>query len=107
MAAKKITAKSPGVVIELLREEEDQSPRDQFSEPEDVEFVEREIENGNPWAWFVAHVRVTYKGILSHDDYLGGCSYKNEKDFKKGGYYDDMVNNCLSEINKQLAALRK
>jgi len=42
---------------------------------------------------------VTWEG-LSESDTLGGCSYANEEDFRApGGYFDDMVSECLDRIN--------
>jgi hypothetical protein len=103
--SKKITAKSPGIEIELIHMEEHDSPRDQLEDPETVQWVEDQIASGNEWAWFTARVKVTYKGILEADDYLGGCSYKSKQDFMKDGYYKDMVDTCISEINEKLKKL--
>lgn len=102
---KKITAKSSGVEVELTAEPEDQDPADQFDDPETIEFVREQISSGNEWGWCVAHVKVTYKDILSAEAYLGGCSYKSKKDFMKDGYYKDMVGECIDEINTKLAKL--
>lgn len=58
------------------------------------------------WAWCCVKVTVSYKGLLSHDEYLGCCSYEDQADFiKNSGYYDDMVEAGISELQKQLTAL--
>jgi len=102
---KTVTRESRGIVIEV------------DCEPE--HWIKRQLRQGNEWAWCCAHIRVTYKGILTGDDYLGCCSYKGSSDFvdskfriespdgtvTHAGYYDDMVDECLSQINAQLARL--
>ena len=60
----------------------------------------------NEWAWACAHVRVTDpESGLSADAYIGGCSYNGEDDFRSGGYYEDMVAECLDDLNTRIAAL--
>jgi hypothetical protein len=67
--------------------------------------VRRQLEAGNQWAWCVARVAGQWKGLRA-SDYLGGCSYKGEKDFiKNSGYYDDMRATVLAEIQKQAASI--
>lgn len=48
-----------------------------------------ELENGNPWAWCCVKVTAAYAG-LEATTYLGACSYRDEEDFRQGGYFDDM-----------------
>lgn len=57
----------------------------------------RQLNNGNLWAWCTVEVRGTYHGI-TESDFLGCCSYKSEKDFKRGGYYDDMKKVVFNQI---------
>lgn len=70
------------------------------------EIIER-LDNGDIWAW--ASVKVTarwkeFEGV----DYLGGCSYYDEKDFKQaGGYWEDMKATALDDLNKNVAQVRK
>lgn len=60
----------------------------------------RQLENGNQWAWCYVILRGTFKGLEATDS-LGRCSYRNEKDFvKNSGYYDDMVNVVLGELQE-------
>jgi hypothetical protein len=65
----------------------------------------KRLENDDLWAWCTVELQVSYKGILTASDYLGCCSYDNEADFKDGCYYDDMIETCLSELNKQVKTL--
>lgn len=75
-----------------------------FGHPEDEEYVRQQLRDGNEWAWCRVHVRATwwdrrtgreYEG----DDYLGGCSYGSEEDFKQpGGYYDDMKAQAYADL---------
>lgn len=63
------------------------------------------IGRGNVWAWASVELKGTYKGLTA-SNYLGCCSYKNEKDFMKDGYYyQDMKQNVFDEIIEQLKAL--
>jgi len=69
------------------------------------QWIRNQLESGNEWAWCSVTVRLTYKG-LSAEDYLGGCSYLSRADFVKAGdYYDDMLHEALTALNKQLAEL--
>lgn len=67
-------------------------------------WIKRELESGNQWAWCTVRVVGTYEG-LEADDYLGGCSYADEADFKNGGYYDDMRQTVLDALNENLERL--
>ncbi len=52
------------------------------------------------WAWCCVEVRATYLGVTG-SAWLGGCSYKDEKEFKsEGGYYDSMVADALDDLAK-------
>lgn len=72
------------------------------------EAIIRRLNNGDVWAW--AFVRVTAQAIVNGvlytgEDCLGGCSYKNEADFKQpGDYYDDMKHVALENLK---AAIQK
>lgn len=106
-----VTKNHKDVEIYLTAEPEDIPFEGHFDsgEPEldkkDEANIARELDRGNQWAWCTAHVKVVFKGIIEADAYLGACSYNNEKEFKDDGYYDDMVSECLNEINKKLAKL--
>lgn len=67
--------------------------------------LQKRLDRGDLWAWCSVEVECSYKGLTA-SDYLGGCSYKSEKDFiKNSGYYEDMVQTCLDDIQSQLEAL--
>lgn len=121
MNTRKITLRSKGLRIELFAEPEDIDPADQFEYPEDIAFARDGLASGNEWAWCTAHVRVTYTTNgedYTADQYLGGCAYHSAEDFKGSkflitgprggkrpsrGYYDDMIGECIADINAQIA----
>lgn len=80
------------------------SGEDALDKEVEDEILER-LERGDVWAWCCVEVKATACG-LSASDYLGGCSYSDEKEFREpGGYYDDMVSEavgCLAERVKSL-----
>ena len=68
--------------------------------------VERNIlcrlQQGDVWAWAAVTVSVTWNGFEGSSS-LGCCSYADEKDFRQpDGYFDDMVEEALAELNKTL-----
>jgi len=54
------------------------------------------------WAWCIVRVSAEFHGLKA-EDYLGGCSYDSEDEFRACGYYDDMVETCRKEIEAQAA----
>lgn len=77
------------------------------NDEEDAE-VEKTIiddyNNGNSWAWCCVKVTAKWNGFEA-SDYLGCCSYKNEDDFKIGGYYEQMKAEALEQLNNELAEI--
>ena len=63
--------------------------------------IRKDLNDGNDWAWCSVCVKVTERNTgISRVDHLGCCSYADREDFiKNSGYYDDMVSNCLDELN--------
>lgn len=61
------------------------------------------VDNGNQWAWCAVRVKAELSGFEGHA-YLGCCSYANEEDFKKGGYFEDMVDEALNDLQEQIEA---
>lgn len=94
---KPVTRRTKGLVVELIREEETESPDGFFDDAETNAWVRAQIAAGNDWAWFCARVRVRFEG----NTYLGACSYKSERDFKRGGYFTDMVSDAINDLNAQ------
>ena len=81
---------------------EDTDPRDLIDD--DGEVTEA-IRNGE-FAWFIARVEVKKAGITLGTDYLGGCCYRSAHEFvTDGDYYEDMVEQAMSEARNTLAAL--
>lgn len=87
--------------IDLHCEEEIDDVEGSFGIQEDADDVINALHNGNPWAWFMAKVTVKAYGFEA-SDCLGGCSYKDEQDFKQGGYYLDMILECLGQIESEI-----
>jgi len=67
------------------------------------QWIRDQLNAGNEWAWCVATVTVNYKGFSAFDT-LGACSYKSEDDFRKDGYFTDMVNQASAELADKLIA---
>jgi hypothetical protein len=65
------------------------------SEEERAELYEK-INDGR-LSWFCARVRVLWNGQEISADYLGGCCYESVEDFKRDGYFRDMVRTAISE----------
>lgn len=74
---------------------------DEYDKQVEDEIIRR-LDNGDVWAWADVEVQGTYMGLVA-SDYLGCCSYESESDFKNDGYYQDMCNNVLEELNNRLA----
>lgn len=61
------------------------------------EILER-LERGDIYAWFTAKVSVRDRDGKEASDYLGACTYQDEADFKNGGYYLDMIEECVRQL---------
>lgn len=71
--------------------------------------VENEIlahlEKNDVWAWATVGVSVEWEG-QSSTEYLGCCCYQNEEDFRNNsGYFEEMVDEALANLNKRLHML--
>lgn len=78
------------------------------NDAEDKEIEDSIIEqlnNGNAWAWCTIKVTAKYKNEEG-SDYLGCCSYQDEKDFKNDGYYTDMKQMAFDELIRNLESLQ-
>lgn len=86
--------------IELLEEHEEI--------PEDfpIEEIQNRLRKGDLWAWCCVKVTAWYAGIEGAD-FLGGCSYEDETDFKQGGYWEDMRIEALGELHVELMEIDK
>lgn len=94
--------------IEILPEERSRddffASGDDEQDRQDVAWINDQLDRGNQWAWCVVVVTGKY-GPLTAKRSLGGCSYRDEKDFISGGYYDDMKHAVVKELEKQLDTL--
>jgi len=58
------------------------------------------LEQEDVWAWAAVTVTVSWGPFLA-SDHLGCCSYADEEDFcQPGGYFDDMIDEALDELNR-------
>ncbi len=72
---------------------------DAFDRKVERAIIER-VEQGDVWAWAMVTVTVSW-GPFSASDHLGCCSYADEEDFRQPrGYFDDMVAEAVTELNK-------
>lgn len=97
-----------------IEPEQELTPEESFATGDDEADAElcREIRDrlsrGDDWAWFCAKVtaRVTFEGeVFEGTDYLGACSYENERDFcQEGGYFADMKHEARRDLLQRLQA---
>ncbi len=77
---------------------------DEDFDKECADEIRSKLEAGNDWAWCCVALTVSWQGFEA-SDYLGGCSYDSEEDFRKpGGYFDDMVDAALEALNEKVQA---
>lgn len=69
------------------------------------------LDQGDVWAWadvtVIAEVQTDTGETFSGEDYLGGGSYKDEADFRRDGYFDDMCWRAREELIKDLESAVK
>lgn len=66
-------------------------------------WIERQLEQGNDWAWCCVRVVARWEGFEG-DDYLGCCSYRSEKEFRHpSGYFPQMREEALRRLNERIA----
>lgn len=96
------------VVFDIIAERERLTVRGNTASTGDFK-IDRKIENkilrrlrkGDFWAWSQVEVRASWNGFHG-SDYLGCCSYSSEADFRNDGYYYDMRENALKELNEKI-----
>ena len=67
--------------------------------------IEKKLEY-TEWAWACVKMECHWKG-LTGTDYLGGCSYEDEKDFiEHSGYYEDMKQTAYADLIQQIKDLK-
>ncbi len=89
------------VKISIRIEPEDLAVEDSFQFQEDIDYVHKQINSGNEWAWCTVWVVAKWEGHQGEDN-LGGCSYQSEEDFRKCDYFADMQQRALDELNEFL-----
>jgi hypothetical protein len=114
MKLKQLTLKDVEISLEIL--DEDIPVRGSF-ESGDPDYAEadKQLENeiierlnqGDLWAWCCVRVTATW-GEFEGNDYLGGCSYRDEKEFRaEGGYFEDMCREALADLNAKIERTAK
>lgn len=67
--------------------------------------IVRRLEIGDLWAWATVCVNGAWEG-LDAETYLGCCCYDNEEDFRKNsGYFEDMVDEVIDDLNRRMQNL--
>lgn len=105
-----ITIDSPEVTFTITVDQDEQSVRGNAmasGDDADDKAVEDEIiarlDCGDVWAW--CHVRVTASfAMFEGSDQLGGCSYKDEAEFRSGDYFKDMKQVAFDDMLAKMKA---
>ena len=93
-----------GLIITLEITQETDAPDWDFESEQERQDLIEQINNGNI-LWFVAKVSAMKQGILLAEDYLGGCCYDSVEDFIEDAYYQDMVDNVITEAKQKIIDL--
>lgn len=105
-----VCAENSNILIDFEPEQNDHSPDFDESIMETFQAVldaDYDLQySGVSHNWFMAAVTVKYRGY-EITEYLGGCSYASFDEFVKepDGYFSDMVNTCVDQINEQIEIL--
>lgn len=68
------------------------------------QWIARQLAGGNPWAWCTARVVGRYAGLEAMS-FLGCCSYRSEREFRKGAYCEDMRQDVFEQLRAQADAI--
>lgn len=98
--ADKIASKA---VVDIDVLPENMRIEDSFDQQDCINFV-RQLASETPWGWCCVKITVRY-GDLTETEYLGGCSYNNEAEFRKCPYYGDMVAECCDRLADSVASI--
>jgi hypothetical protein len=60
------------------------------------------LDAGDVWAWANVTVVARWRSFQGSDN-LGACSYASEEDFKTDGYFEDMCNTALADLNATIS----
>jgi hypothetical protein len=122
LKAKQLTEKDVEIILTCSPENEQIEGNASAITPdvdrETVQWIKKELSDGNEWAWCTVTViarirvevarpgRVTECVTLEGFDHLGCCSYRGEADFRTpGGYFDDMKAQALDDLQAKVNAL--
>jgi hypothetical protein len=111
MKTRELTADEVQFSVECCEEyqpiEGNCSAIDEETDRETEEWIRRQLDKGNQWAWCCVKVEAYWCGFRGVT-YLGCCSYLSEKSFKEpGGYYDDMKAEALADLNYEVQKTAK
>ena len=97
-----------GIKIHFEAKEEDYNLIKKIFEFTEIEQVKTNYESGNDAAWFKAIVWLSYSGVESEEEYLGGCSFPSFDDFTglDNDYFDDMLKTCYDNLVEQFSTPR-
>jgi len=85
-------------IIVRVDAEPDLDGPDDF-EPGVTRVIRRRLRDGDVWACAAVTVSITAPDGRVAKDHLCGCNYEDERDFRRGGYYADMLVKCLDELD--------
>jgi hypothetical protein len=110
MNIRQLTKDSEGVEIKLTIELDESDFNFDSGEPEEdaelISEIEKRLSNSDTWAWCVVTVTASWGGWIG-TSVIGGCSYEDEADFRKDGYFDSMVEEAIDELNKNVGKAAK
>lgn len=92
------------VKITLLHEDEDEDFHTHFDDPDTVVWIQEQLQKNNYWAWFTAHIIGEFGGLRA-ENWLCGCSYESEKNFREDEYYESMVEAVTEELAQNIEKL--
>lgn len=77
-----------------------------FDHQVESEILKR-MEQDDVWAWATVCVSAEWED-LKEAEYLGCCCYADEEEFcQEGGYYEEMVEEAINNLNKRMQNLYK
>lgn len=102
---RKLLAAEVTFSLEWTPEQESYHGHFEYDTPEEnaeaEHWITGQLMRGNEWAWFCAKVTASWNGIEAAD-YLGGCSYESEANFREC-CYAYMCEQALDQLNTQIA----
>ena len=59
----------------------------------------RRLKDGDEWAWCDVKVEIQKHGYVGESSWIGGVNCEDKEDFKNSGYYEDLVEEALENLN--------